>query len=218
MPNYAIARKNMVDCQIRPNNVTDDRLVDAMNSIPREEFVPAHMRGFAYIDEDIDLGNGRFMQEPMVLARLIQAAQLDQDDVVLDIGCGTGYSAAVLSYMVSTVVGIEQNSELAKQADDLLKKLDLTNTVIFQSELTNGYEQHAPYDAIFISGSISEVPPVILEQLVDGGRLVTVIAEKGQPGHAVVYTRVRDVVCEKVIFDATTPFLEEFEKREEFVF
>jgi len=208
----------MVDCQIKPNKVTDPRLLEALETLPREKFVPPQMQGFAYIDEDIDLGNGRYMQEPMVLARLIQAAQVGPEDVVLDIGCGTGYSTAVLSHLASTVVGIEQDAELARQAENVLKSLDLTNAVTFQSDLIDGYNEQAPYDAIFINGSIPEVPPVILEQLVDGGRLVTVISKDGSPGHAVVYTRVRDVVSEKVIFDAATPFLEEFKIREEFVF
>lgn len=218
MPSYATARKNMVDCQIKPNKVTDDTLLQALENLPREEFVPPHMQGFAYIDEDIDLGNGRYMQEPMVLARLIQEAHVGKDDVVLDIGCGSGYSTAVLSCMASTVVGIEQDERLAAQADEMLKALDLTNTVIFQSDLIDGYAEQAPYDVIFINGSIPSVPPIILEQLVDGGRLVTVIAEQGAPGQAVVYTRVRDVVSEKVIFDAATPFLKEFEQQDHFVF
>lgn len=218
MINYTSARENMVESQIRPNRVTDERLLEAMRTIPREKFVPAHMQGFAYIDEDIDLGNGRFLQEPMVLARLIQSADIAPTDVVLDIGCGTGYSTAVMSKMASTVVGIERDDKLAEQAENLLKSLDITNAVIFHNDLTQGYEAQAPYDVILINGSLPEVPPEIFEQLIDGGRLITVLSEDGRPGQAVMYTRVRDIVSEKVVFDAATPFLKEFSKGEEFVF
>jgi protein-L-isoaspartate(D-aspartate) O-methyltransferase len=218
MANFAIARKNMVECQIRPNNVRDERLIDAMMTLPRERFVPKHMQGFAYIDEDIDLGNGRFLQEPMVLARLIEAANLKSSDVVLDIGCGLGYSTALMARLASTVVGVEEDTHLAEQAEALLKSLDITNAVIFHGELTKGYKQQAPYDVILINGSLTEVPPKIFEQLIDGGRLITVIAEDGKTGQAVIYTRVRDVVSEKVIFDAATPLLKEFSPQEEFVF
>lgn len=218
MANFKIARKNMVESQIRPNKVRDERLIAAMMTLPRERFVPQHMQGFAYIDEDIDLGNGRFLQEPMVLARLIDAARLKPTDVVLDIGCGLGYSTALMAQLASTVVGVEEDSRLAERAESLLKSLDITNAVIFHGKLTEGYKQQAPYDIILINGSLSEVPPEIFEQLVDGGRLITVIAEDGQTGQAVIYKRVRDVVSEKVIFDAATPLLKEFEQREEFVF
>lgn len=218
MVSYKIARTNMIESQIRPNKVTDEVLLQAMQSLPREKFVPAHMQGFAYIDEDIDLGNGRFLQEPMVLARLIQAAMIQPSDVVLDIGCGTGYSTAVMSQMASTVVGVEQDSGLAEQAETLLKTLDITNGVIFHGDITKGYEAQAPYDVILINGSLPHVPADIFEQLVDGGRLITVLAEDGQPGQAVLYTRIREIVSEKVIFDAATPFLKEFAKVEEFVF
>ena len=218
MSNFEIARKNMVESQIRPNHVRDDRLISAMSELPRECFVPKHMQGFAYIDEDIDLGNGRYLQEPMVLARLMQAANLNSNDVVLDIGCGMGYSTAVLARLASTVVGIEESEKLAAQAEERLKNLDITNAVIYRSALADGYPQQAPYDAIFINGSLPEVPPAIFDQLVDGGRLVTVIAEDGQNGKAVVYTRVRDIVSEKFIFDAATPFLAEFSRASGFVF
>ena len=208
----------MVDCQIKPNHVRDERIIDAMSELPRESFVPKHMQGFAYIDEDIDLGNGRYLQEPMVLARLIQAANLKSTDVVLDIGCGMGYSTALLARMASTVVGVEENEKLAEQAEERLKSLDITNAVIYHSSLADGYPRQAPYDAIFINGSLPEVPPTIFDQLVDGGRLVTVIAEDGQNGKAAVYTRVREIVSEKFIFDAATPFLKEFARKDEFVF
>tara|TARA_B100000686_G_C16709595_1_gene928328 strand:- start:60 stop:716 length:657 start_codon:yes stop_codon:yes gene_type:complete len=218
MPNFEIARKNMVDGQIKPNHVRDERIINVMSEIPRECFVPKAMQGFAYIDEDIDLGNGRFLQEPMVLARLLQAANLSHDDVVLDIGCGMGYSTAVLARIVSTVVGIEEDELLASQAEDRLKSLDITNAVTFHSRLSDGYIEQAPYDAIFINGSIPEVPPSIFDQLVDGGRLMTVISNDGGAGKAVIYTRVRDIVSERVIFDAATPFMNEFAKAESFVF
>jgi protein-L-isoaspartate(D-aspartate) O-methyltransferase len=123
-----------------------------------------------------------------------------------------------MARLASTVVGVEEDTRLAEQAEALLKSLDITNAVIFHGELTIGYKQQAPYDVILINGSLTEVPPKIFEQLIDGGRLITVIAEDGKTGQAVIYTRVRDVVSEKVIFDAATPLLKEFSPQEEFVF
>jgi protein-L-isoaspartate(D-aspartate) O-methyltransferase len=137
----------MIQCQVRTNKVTDPALIETLRSVPRERFVPGSLEGIAYVDEDIAIGNGRYLSEPMVLARLIQAAQVGKGDVVLDIGCGTGYSTAVLGHLAATVVGIEQDKGMVQQADRLLHDLDICNTAIVQrADLREGYAQQGPYN------------------------------------------------------------------------
>lgn len=209
----------MVDGQLLPNKVTHAGLIDAMRRTPREMFVPRHLQKIAYVDEDIPLGNGRYLPEPTVIARLIQAAEVRAQDIVLDIGCGTGYSAALLGNLANTVVGIEQDKNLAREADKLLHDLDICNTVVVQREnLREGYAQQGPYDVILINGSVSAVPVNIMAQLAEGGRLVTVVSSKGNMGCAVLVTRIQGAFSTRVLFDAATPTLKGFEKTEAFSF
>lgn len=141
---YAAARHNMVENQIRTNRVTDPRIVATMDALPRELFVPKQLRGIAYVDEDLDLGNGRYLMEPLVLARLLQAAELRPEDVVLDVGCGTGYSTAVLARVASTVVALESDSDLAEAAASLLAELGMDNAVVVTGPLADGYPAQSP--------------------------------------------------------------------------
>jgi protein-L-isoaspartate(D-aspartate) O-methyltransferase len=213
------ARENMVEGQIRPNKVTDETLLAALRKIPRERFVPRHLQSVAYVDEDIPLGNGRYLPEPMVLARLIQAAAPGAEDVALDIGCGSGYASALLGCLCGTVVGIEQDEALVKQADRALHDLGVVNAVaLAQKDLREGYVQQGPYDIILINGSVPAVPEKIRNQLADGGRLVTVISEKGHMGTAVLITRAGEEFETHVLFDAATPVLAGFEAPKAFVF
>src|SRR3546814_7419678 len=117
---FAAARENMIEGQLRPNKVTDEAILSAMGTVPRERFLPNGKRAVAYVDEDIGLGQGRFLMEPIVLARLIQAAGVEPDDLVLDIGCGTGYSAAILALLANTVIALECDERLARQATEIL--------------------------------------------------------------------------------------------------
>lgn len=209
----------MVDAQIRTNRVTEEALINAMRSIPRERFVPRHLQGIAYVDEDIPLGNGRFVREPMILARLIQEAGIRKTDIVLDIGCGTGYSTAILGHLASTVVGIECEKDMAEEADKLLHDLDVVNAVVIQkNDLREGYPQQGPYNVILINGSVSAVPDRIKAQLADGGRLVTVVSNRGHMGKAVMITRFGESFSTRVLFDAATPTLAGFEAPKSFAF
>lgn len=213
------ARKNMVDGQLLPNKITNPDLIETMRQIPRESFVPAAMQGIAYIDEDIALGNGRYLPEPLVLARLLQEAALRKTDVVLDIGCGTGYSTAVMSCLAGTVVGLEQSSSLANAAETQLRELGLCNVALVQQgDLRLGYAGQGPYNVILINGSVPEIPTTLLQQLADGGRLITVRASKGGMGTAIMVTRRGENFATKALFDAATPTLAGFEKTEGFVF
>ena len=212
-------RKNMINGQVRTNKVTDPALLDALRVVPRERFVPGHLQGIAYIDEDIAIGNGRYLPEPMVLARLVQAAGVGKGDIVLDIGCGTGYSSAVLGHLAATVVGIEHDKDMMQQADRLLHDLDICNTAVVQrADLCEGYAQQGPYNVILINGSVPSVPEKIKSQLADGGRLVTVLSKRGHMGSAVLMTRAGETFDTRVLFDAATPTLAGFEAPETFVF
>ncbi|MBL8713173.1 MAG: protein-L-isoaspartate O-methyltransferase [Alphaproteobacteria bacterium] len=213
------ARENMVDCQLRPNRVTDDAIIDAMRKIPREKFVPRQLQGFAYVDEDVPLGNGRYLREPVIIARLIQAAEIKKSDIVLDIGCNTGYSTAVMGHLAATVVGLEIEDNLANEADKLLHDLDIINVVVVrQGKLSEGYAAQGPYNVIFINGSVSAVPDGIKNQLADGGRLVTVVSKHGHMGRAVLIERHGDHFSTRELFDAATPTLVGFEADKSFAF
>lgn len=213
------ARENMVEGQIRPNRVTDAAIVAAMREIPRERFVPRHLQSVAYADEDIAIGNGRYLPEPMVLARLVQAAEVKKTDIVLDIGCGTGYSSALLGHLANTVIGLERDKGMAQEADRLLHALGIVNTaVVRQDDLREGYAQQGPYDVILINGAVAEVAENIKAQLADGGRLVTVVSRKGHMGIAVLITRAGGAFTQQVLFDAATPLLAGFEAPDAFEF
>lgn len=213
------ARENMVDRQLRPNRVTDDAIIDAMRKIPREKFVPRQLQGFAYVDEDVPLGNGRYLREPVIIARLIQAAEIKKSDIVLDIGCNTGYSTAVMGHLAATVVGLEIEDTLANEADKLLHDLDIINVVVVrQGKLSEGYAAQGPYNVIFINGSVSAVPDGIKNQLADGGRLVTVVSKHGHMGRAVLIERHGDHFSTRELFDAATPTLVGFEADKSFAF
>jgi protein-L-isoaspartate(D-aspartate) O-methyltransferase len=213
------ARENMVECQLRPNKVTDSGVLEAVRRVGREAFLPRHLQGIAYVDEDIALGGGRFMMEPMVLARLVQAAEIKPDDVVLDLGCGTGYSTAVLGHLAGTVVAIEADKTMAEEADKLLREMDVCNVaVIQQDKIAEGYAQQGPYNAILINGSVGHVPEKILGQLEDGGRLVAVLSNRGHMGSAVVIVRTGGSFSTRQLFDAATPALPGFEAPKSFVF
>lgn len=216
---YAAARHNMVESQIRTNQVTDPSVVAAMDALPRELFVPKQLRGIAYVDEDLDLGNGRYLMEPMVLARLLQAAEIRSTDVVLDVGCGTGYSTAVLARMASAVVALECDAELAARAGGLLAELGADNAAVVTGPLAEGYTAQAPYDVIVLGGAVAEPPPALCSQLADGGRLMAIVAGNGTGvGKATVTTRTAGTFSRRIVFDAATPLLPGFAPDLGFVF
>mgnify|MGYP001268445217 CR=1 FL=1 len=216
---FAAARRNMIDCQILPNKVTDDRVIDAMAEMPREAFVPAEKRSIAYVDEALSVGGGRYLMEPMVTARLLQSARIGADDVVLCIGCGTGYSAALLSKLANTVVVVESDKAMAKQAQETLSALGIDTVAVIDGKMANGYPKQAPYDVIFFDGAVPRIPEKIEKQLADGGRLVVVCSEGDTAlGSAVLAVRYGDTVSRRDLFDAGTPDLPGFELEEAFTF
>ncbi len=218
MADYAAARVNMIESQIRPNRVTDGRILAAMAEVPRERFVPRKLQGTAYVDQGLAVAPGRYLMEPAVFARLLQAAAIEPDDVVLDIGCATGYSTAVLARLAATVVAVESDPELVKAAGDLLADLDADNAAVVQGALEKGYARQAPYDAIVLGGAIDEVPPMIADQLAEGGRLVAVVTGGSSAGVGVLILRARGALSRRILFDASVPPLPGFAVERGFVF
>ncbi len=218
MADSATARHNMVESQIRTNKVTDARLTAAMLEIPRERFLPKGLRGIAYIDEDIPLGGGRHMMEPMVFARLLQIAEVRAGDVALDIGCGPGYSAAVLARLCDTVVAVESDAKLASEATKTLAALDIDNAAVIEGSLQAGCAKQGPYDLVLFDGAISGVPETIQQQVAEGGRIVAVIGAGAGVGRGSVMRKAGGTLHIRAVFDAAIPSLPGFEPATEFVF
>jgi protein-L-isoaspartate(D-aspartate) O-methyltransferase len=218
MVEYAAARLNMVDSQLRTNKVTNADLIAAFESVPREAFVPERLSTAAYMDEDIALGNGRYLMEPMVLARLLQEARPGPGDVVLDVGCGTGYATAILAKLAATVVALESDPELAAAATKVLADLGIDNAIVVEGPLTAGWPAQAPYGVILLNGAVAQVPEAIRGQLADGGRLVTVQKPDRGPGQGIVMRRSGDSAAGRPVFDAATPILPGFAPETGFVF
>ena len=214
---FAAARHNMVESQIKPNRVTDTLVMDALAELPREKFVPKALQGIAYVDEAIDIGGGRHLMETWVLARLLQTAEVQTDDIALIIGCGSGYEAAVMAYIANTVVALESDENMATQANGTLSELSIDTVAVVNGGLVQGYSRQAPYDVIFINGAVPEIPERLSSQLAEGGRLVAIVGE-GAYGKGTLVTRYNDVITSRVVFDAGTPTLPEFEQDSHFSF
>ncbi len=215
---YAARRHSMVENQIRTNRVTDPLVIEAMDGIPREAFVPDEMKGIAYLDEDIPIGGGRYLMEPLVIARLLQAAEIKPEDVILDIGCGSGYVSAVMARMANVVVALESDSGLAARANSALTNLGLDTVAVVEGPLRDGYVRQAPYDVIFFGGAMAKVPGAIVEQLAEGGRMVAVVTGDQGIGAGTLFLKVGGVVSRREVFNAATPFLPGFEPVKEFTF
>lgn len=210
---HAQARYNMVECQIRPNRVGDERLLAALSELPREIFVPEILSGVAYADKSLPIGAGRFMSEPMFLARLLQEASVGTDAKALVVGAGTGFSAALLSRLAASVVAVESDPALAASARANLARLGCANISVEVGPLEAGWPAAAPYDAILIDGVIAELPDTVAGQLADGGRLVAIESRDGRCGSAMLYRKVAGSVSGRVLFDAVGPYLPGFEPK-----
>lgn len=216
---YACARFNMVENQIRTNKVHDPNVAAALAATPREAFLPKGLRGCAYVDEDIALGGGRFMIEPLVLARLMQAAEPRAGDVVLAVGDAAGWASAVLSRLVTTVVAVESDADCAQRAAQALSDQGIDNVAYVGGDPAAGFPAQAPYDAILYLGAVAEIPASVCRQLADGGRLAAVVDAAGRgAGKGVQVVRVGDTFGRRVLFDAATPYLPGMAPKPRFVF
>lgn len=223
MIEFAQARTNMVESQIRPNRVTDRRIIDAMLAVPREVFVPSSLRALAYMDQEIMFDSSgsdmpdRFMIAPMTLAQLIQLAEIDEESLVLDVGCTTGYSSVILSRLSAAVVGLECDPSLVDTATRHVIELEADNAAIVAGQLDKGYPDEGPYDAIVLQGSVPEMPAGLCAQLKDGGRLVAVIGDRDR-GEGCLVRNIGGDLTMVSAFDAGAPRLPGFEVATEFVF
>jgi protein-L-isoaspartate(D-aspartate) O-methyltransferase len=217
MPDYAAQRLNMVESQVRANDVTDVRVQAALGAVLRERFVPAIRRGTAYVDAAVELVPGRYLLEPRTFAKLLQLAEILPGDKVLDVGCATGYSTAVLAKIAHDVIGLEQDADLVRIASDMIPAVGAANVRVIQGGLAQGYPAGAPYDVILIDGAVEQIPEALLAQLAEGGRLVTVI-QQGAQGRATVFLRQDGHVGHRAAFDAAAPILAGFRQPAGFVF
>lgn len=217
MTDFAKRRTMMVDTQVRPSDVTKFPIIDAMLNVPRELFVPAGRREMAYIGENVPLAPGRVVLEPRTLAKMLDALAIESTDMVLDLGTGLGYSAAILSRMAEAVVAVEDVPELAKEAEAALAEISADNVAVVEGALAEGAEKHGPYDVILIQGGIAALPDRLADQLKDGGRIVAIFMD-GQLGTCRVGYKLDGAISWRFSFNATAPVLNGFEKETSFAF
>lgn len=221
VPDSAEARRRMVDGQLRPNRVTDPRLLAAMDEIPRERFLPPALAARAYADEDVRLDGGRALIEPMVIARLLQLLALRDGDRALVVGAGSGYAAAVAARCGARVIALEEDAALVAAARRALAGMAPPEALrLVQGPLAAGWPGGAPYDAILIEGEVPEVPEAIAGQLAEGGRLATVLgpASRGLSSHAVLGRRIAGSFSVTDAFNCATLPLPAFRRQPTFVF
>lgn len=222
MVDFAKARVTMVDSQIRTIDVTEYSVLDAFSAVPREHFVPDALKPLSYIDEDLLVSAAgaapRFLMEAGPLARLVQLADIAPSDKVLDVGCTTGYGAAILSSIAQTVIALEEDAGLADQARGLVASAGCTNVSVVSGPLTAGWAAAAPYDAILVEGAVEFVPDSLFAQLAEGGRLVAVIGSNGLAAKATLYTKTGGSVSGRPAFNTHVRPLPGFAKPKVFVF
>ncbi|QPZ92518.1 protein-L-isoaspartate O-methyltransferase family protein [Thioclava electrotropha] len=215
MQDFATRRTMMVDTQVRPSDVTKFPIIAAMLHVPREQFVPAAKREAAYIGENLELAPGRVLLEPRNFAKMLDALDIQPDDLVLDVGAGLGYSSAVIARMAEAVVALE-DEEMASQAEAALAEAGADNVAVVTGALTEGAAQHGPYDAILIEGAVETVPAALIEQLKEGGRITAIFMEDAL-GVARIGYKIDGAMSWRDLFNGTAPVLQGFVKPREFV-
>lgn len=217
MTDFALRRKMMVDTQVRPSDVTKFPIIEALLRVPREEFVPDALIEAAYVGENLGLGGNRVLLDPRTLAKLLDGLEITRKDLVLDIGTGTGYSAAILTSMAQAVVALEEDAALADMAEAALPKAGAETVVLERGPLTQGAPAHAPYDVMLVQGGIAHFPEALAAQLREGGRVGAVFMQ-GALGVARIGIRHEGKIAWRDIFNAAAPVLPGFEKAEAFTF
>ncbi|GGA12544.1 protein-L-isoaspartate O-methyltransferase family protein [Neptunicoccus cionae] len=217
MTDFTAARTTMVDCQVRPSDVTKYPIIDALLTVEREEFVPTAKRGIAYMGEHIDLAPNRVLLEPRTFAKMLDVANIQPNELVLDLGCGFGYSSAVIARMAEAVVAIEPDEKMASEAAELLSSSGVDNVMVEQGELIDGAPKHGPYCVIMLEGAAEQIPAAITDQLKPGGRIIA-IRQSGNTGHCKIGYKHDHGIDWRNAFDATAPILPGFNKEQEFTF
>jgi protein-L-isoaspartate(D-aspartate) O-methyltransferase len=220
MSGFSTARQKMVDGQVRPSDVTDNRIIDAMLAVPREAFVPESQRELAYLDLDLDISQGgpkRFLIKSAVTAKMLQAAEIGDTDHVLVAGCATGYVAALAARLAGRVTATESDPATAAKAMAILAGLGLANVTFQSAAPAEGYPPNAPYDVIILDGATEITPEALYRQLAEGGRLVGVFAMT-KPPRAVIVTHSHADFGNRALFDASAPVLPGLERHPAFVF
>jgi len=218
MVEFDKARKIMVDNQLRPSGITDLKILGAMGRIPRERFLSEKLHAIAYSDSAQKVWNSeRFLAAPAIFAKLVQLAEISSSDVVLDVGCGSGYSVAVLAELASAVVGLEDNEDLVEKANATLADLDIGNAAILTGNLNEGVPSEAPFDVILVEGAVDKVPPALLKQLRNGGRLIAMV-NSGATAVATINVKTNEDIAVVPSFNAKLPQLSAMTRQPDFAF
>jgi protein-L-isoaspartate(D-aspartate) O-methyltransferase len=215
MSDFANRRIMMVDTQVRPSDVTKFPIIDAMLTVPRERFVPEAVREAAYIGENLDIGDGRVLLEARTLAKMLDALNIQPNELVLNLGAGLGYSAAVIARLAGTVVAVEEDTALATEAGRLLSEVGADNALVVTEALTAGATKYAPYDVILIEGAIETLPDAISQSLHNGGRIGAIFME-GAVGTVRIGIKRQGHISWRSVFNAAAPVLNGFQKVEGF--
>jgi len=216
MSDFATRRVMMVDTQVRPSDVTKFPIIEAMLAVPREVFVPSSRREAAYVGENLDIAPGRVVLEPRTLAKLLDALDVQPGELVLDLGCGLGYSTAVIARLADAVVAVEEDESMAAEAQRTLSAENVDNAAVVVGPLAAGDARHAPFDVITIQGGVEVVPDALLAQLKEGGRIGAVFME-GALGTARIGYKIDGVVSWRQVFNAAAPVLPGFSAARGFV-
>ena len=215
MIDFETNRTMMVDTQVRPSDVTKFPIIDAMLSVRRESFVPDALRSVAYADANLDIGAGRVLLEPRTLAKMLDALEFRGDEMVLDIGCGLGYSSAVMARMAASVIALEEDADRVSDAEAALSAQDVDNVVVIEGPLNEGAAKHGPYDIIVVQGAVEELPTNFADQLNEGGRIAAIFSN-GALGEVRIGYKIDGALTWRMAFNANSPVLSGFEAREAF--
>ena len=215
MTDFAERRRMMVDTQIRPSDVTKFPIIEAMLAVPREAFVADAQREAAYADNNIDIAPGRVLLEPRTLAKMLDAIDVQPDELVLDVACGMGYSTAVVARVAQMVIGVEADESLASGAQDQLSAVSADNAIVHIGALAEGAAEHGPYDVIMVQGGVETMPEALLNQLKDGGRIIAIFMS-GALGEVKIGYKSADQISWRLAFNAGAPVLPGFEAAKEF--
>ncbi|WP_299862757.1 protein-L-isoaspartate O-methyltransferase [uncultured Roseobacter sp.] len=217
MTDFAARRTMMVDTQVRPSDVTKFPIIDAMLSIARENFVPAAQREAAYMGENLELGSGRVILEPRTLAKMLDALDVSNDELVLDVGAAMGYSSAVIAHMAEAVVALEEDEAMASEAQEALADAGIDNVILHVGPLAEGAAQHGPYDVMLVQGGVAELPLALQDQLKEGGRVACLFME-GALGEVRIGHKQGGTISWRMSFNAGAPVLAGFAKEKAFEF